>query len=268
MKKLTTKPFLVAITFIVGFLILNELGNILLSSLAIAENISTDIYLIVRMVFKVLYAVISFWLIKRYHLLKLSGLGSLKLKNWYLLIFPLYLLIITAPEPGEIDFASIPIYKFGILLLYVISIGFAEEYMMRGFMQSFLLKHFGGYKRGIYFSVIGTGVLFGILHLLKFDKGLYGEIAQVLYATFIGTMFGALLLRINRIWPLVMLHALIDFINTFSKIEREEINLTTTYSITSMEDAAILVLAVLPCFVYGIILLRRVNVEDIQNKLS
>ena len=268
MKKTSTNPFLIVFAFLAGFLLINQLGSILLSTFAIEENLPTDIYLGIRFGFKILYTLISFWLIKKYDLLNLSGLGNLKFKNWYLLIFPLYLLILTGPDPGEIDFASIPTYKYGILLLYVISIGFAEEYMMRGFMQSFLLKHFGTTKRGIYFSVIGTGILFGVLHLVKFDKGLYGEISQVLYATFIGTMFGALLLRTNKLWPLVALHALIDFINNFGKIEREEINLSTNYSITSLEDASLTILVVLPCFIYGLILLRKVTVEDIQRKMN
>lgn len=267
MKKTTNRPVLIIFAFLIGFLLLNQFQSLLLSTLAIEENVSTDSYLAIRMGFKILYALVSFWLIKKYKLLNLAGLGNQKFKNWFLLIFPLYLLIITSPEPGEIDFAAIPLYKFGILLFHVISIGFAEEYMMRGFMQSFLLKHFGATKRGIYFSVIGTGILFGVLHLVKFDKGLYGEISQILYATFIGTMFGAILLRTNKIWPLVVLHALIDFINNFDKLQREEVNLTVNYSTTSLQDAIVISLVVLPYFIYGLLLLRKVKVEDIQEKI-
>ena len=49
-----------------------------------------------------------------------------------------------------------------------------------------------------------------------FDKGLFGEIAQVGYALFIGLAFGATLYLTKRIYPLILVHAFIDF---FSKIE-------------------------------------------------
>ena len=268
MQQKTIHPLFVIGIFLIGFLILNEVSKTILSFISIDGEVATDTYLLIGTAFRLLYTLVSYWLIKKYNLLSLAGLGQQKFKNWFLLLFPLYLLIISGPDPGEFNFAAIPFYKYGILLLYVFSVGFAEEFMLRGFIQSHLLKHFGQTKKRIVLSVVLGAALFGVLHLLKFDKGLYGEIAQVLYATFIGTMFGALLLRTNKLWPLIVLHALIDFINNFDYIDKDIFSLNTPRTDTSPENALVITLAVLPCFIYGLFLLRKVKVDAIQEKLK
>lgn len=268
MKLQSTHPLLLLALLLLAFILVNEFANVLLSALASDGILATDTYLLTRAAFKILYTLLSFWGIKKFNLLSLAGLGNEPFKNWYLLLFPLYLVLVTGPDPGEIDFAAIPIYRFGVLLCYVITIGFAEEYMLRGFVQSYLLKHFGQTKKRILFSVLGGAFLFGLLHLLRFDKGLYGEIAQVMYATFIGVMFGALLLRTNKIWPLVALHALIDFINNFDYITSETINIHASRTNTSAADALVIILVVLPCFIYGLVLLKKVKATQIQQKIT
>jgi membrane protease YdiL (CAAX protease family) len=219
--------------------------------------------------FNILYALVSIYFIKKYKLIAFAGLGKQKFKNWFLLIFPFYIIILNWPEPGDIDYASISTINYIAVLIWSLSVGFSEELMLRGFIQSLFLKKFATTKKRLVLSVLGAAFIFGILHLVKFDKGIYGEITQVIYATFIATMFGALLLRTHKIWPLIIVHALIDFVGNLEKFQATE----TTIKLISkepqtLEDSIVIVLVVLPCFIYGLLLLRKVKIDDIQKKMN
>ncbi|WP_452223657.1 CPBP family intramembrane glutamic endopeptidase [Lacinutrix chionoecetis] len=272
MKNQFTKPTLIIIIFLLCFFAFNFLKTELLDFLGTQGYTSIDIKHAVIIGFNTVYAIISLWLIKRYRLIDLAGLGKkFKFKNWFLLLFPLYLVILNIPYPEDINLEGVTVLNYVLLVAWSISVGFSEELMLRGFTQSMLLTKYGRTKKGIYFSVIGAAMIFGLLHLLKFDKGLYGEISQVFFATFIGTMFGAILLRTNKLWPLIVLHALIDLAGNLDKLERKENLLDTTNGVTAstvgMADALILTIVVIPCFIYGLILLRKVKTEDVVVKI-
>tara|TARA_B100000929_G_scaffold284121_1_gene266002 strand:- start:1278 stop:2006 length:729 start_codon:yes stop_codon:yes gene_type:complete len=240
----------------------------LINYLELAGYYSINTKHLVSILFNTGYSLVSFWLICKYELLNLAGFfNKFKLKNWFLLIFPLYLVLINIPEPGDINFEGVTALNYILLALWSLSVGFSEEFMLRGFTQSLLLKKYGTSKNGVVLSVITAAMIFGLLHLLKFDKGLYGEIAQVLFATFIGTMFGALLLRTHKIWPLVLLHALIDVVGNLDKLEVFKEVSEKHSDNQSLLNSSILALVVLPCFIYGLILLRKIKIEDIQEKI-
>lgn len=267
MKKLQQQPLAIILLFLVGFLVFNQLRNFCMELVADGDTIAMSTKYFVISAFNILYTLVSYWLIKKYQLINLAGLGTHKLKNWFLLLFPLYIVLLNFPDPGDIDYASIPAINYIAAIVWVLSVGFSEEFMLRGFVQSLLLKFYATSKKKLVFCVIGAAIIFGLLHLVKFDKGLYGELTQVAYATFIGTMFGALLLRTHKIWPLVMLHALIDFSGNLEKFQTTE---TTVYiganGTATLEDSLVIVLLLLPCFIYGLILLRKVEVKDVQAK--
>ena len=269
MKKQLQQPFIVIALFLIGFLIMDYFEKIALELMTEDNviNISTKYSIISA--FNILYTLISYWLIKKYKLIDLAGLGKHPLKNWFLLLFPLYIVLLNLPDPGEIDFSSISMINYIVAVVWVLSIGFSEEYMLRGFIQSILLKYYSKSKTKLVLSVVGAAMIFGVLHLVKFDKGIYGEISQVLYATFIGTMFGALLLRTHKIWPLIILHALIDLSGNLEYFQSSQIVVNmSSQSQASLEDSMVNVLILLPCFIYGLFLLRKVKVEDAQTKIE
>ena len=238
------------------------------------ESIEKDSFngtYLIKSGFNFIYVLGAYWGIKKYQLTTLGGLGTSSFKNWWLLLFPLYLVLLNFDT--DLDFNSIPASRYATLALYTLSIGFSEEYLLRSFLQSALLKRYGSTKKGIVWSVIGAALVFGILHLIKFDKGLYGEIGQVCFATFIGVMFGAILLRTHKIWPLVLIHALIDYAAKIDElpIVREITETVTEVSETSNGDAIGgligIILITIPCLIYGLVLLRKVKVEDVQGKV-
>ncbi|WP_299683531.1 CPBP family intramembrane glutamic endopeptidase [uncultured Dokdonia sp.] len=211
----------------------------------------------------VLMSLIAYLFIKKYHLQTLAGIHTEKVQHQWLLLYPLYLILINVLFMDEMVTDNLLMNSI-LLLIYCISIGYSEELSLRGFMQSYLIKAYGHSKKGIVFSVFGAGFIFGLLHLLKFDKGIYGEVSQVFFALFIGVLFGALLLRTKRLYPLIIIHALIDF---FAKLDSMGISETTTEATkqaTSLTSAIVITLVVLPCLIFGMIMLRKVTVEEVQ----
>ena len=107
--------------------------------------------------------------------------------------------------PGLAPGGAAQVVGFLVLALMV---GFVEESAFRGVMLRALAA------RGVWRAVLVTSVLFSVTHLMNIMAGEAGLQAglQLLYAGAIGFAFAALALRTSVIWPLVVVHALIDFV--------------------------------------------------------
>ncbi|MBQ4802526.1 CPBP family intramembrane metalloprotease [Aquimarina sp. MMG015] len=207
-----------------------------------------------------LLILVSIVLIQNNGISEIAGIKRTKLKRWYLLLFPLvYLVLLNGLSIDEMDREPL-ISNILVFAIYSLSIGFAEELSLRGFLQSYLIKHLGTTKRNIVLSVLISSLFFGLLHLINFDNGFYGELSQVMYATFIGVMFGVLLVITKRIYPLIIIHAIIDFVGDFDTIGLN-INNTTSES-SSLESATLIALLVSPCLLYGVSLIRKYPLQD------
>jgi membrane protease YdiL (CAAX protease family) len=92
-------------------------------------------------------------------------------------------------------------------------VGFAEEGIFRGLMLNALKL------QGLWKAAIITALLFGLTHALNAltGKSLAENLAQICYALAIGFAFAALVLRTGILWPLVLAHFLIDFVNFLQK---------------------------------------------------
>jgi membrane protease YdiL (CAAX protease family) len=200
MKNLATqRPVLFAV---VVLLILEAivLGALLLSNLAGIPLLSLDLpMLLLNAVFAgILIGVMRWW--------KETGFTApSRWKNLRFLIVPLVLLIGPAlffrPQFPPLDRAV-------ILVIVTLLIGFQEEAIFRGV----LLRTF--MPRGTMQAVFISAALFGIIHVNSFLVGrdpLF-VVSQII-ASFLGAIgLGALRIRMNTIVPLVLLHALNDFL--------------------------------------------------------
>ncbi|CAL2102782.1 CPBP family intramembrane metalloprotease [Tenacibaculum sp. 190130A14a] len=206
--------------------------------------------LIVKTLFNILLTFFSYFMIISNSLEKEAGLSKIKPHKVYLVVFgAAYLIGLNILFSDDIHTNSF--VNILVLLIYCISIGYAEELSIRGFVQSSLVKYFNKPHT----AIIIASLVFGLLHLIRFDKGIYGELSQVVFATFIGIMFGALLLITKRIYPLIIAHALIDF---FAKIDHVGLDFSIQQSTQSSPTNALLtVLLVAPCFIYGMYLIKK-----------
>ena len=253
---MNTKHFWNQLTlFIVGLLLLLVVREYF--SLQLIKNgiESYRIHTLVGISANILLIGISYFFIKKNGLLHIAGLKGTKLKKWHLLIFPLiYVAGLNVLTMDDVN-TDVLLPNILILLLYSLSVGISEELSIRGFLQSHFIHYFGKTEKNIRLSVFAAALFFGIIHLINFDKGIYGEVSQVLFATFIGVMFGFLLVVTKRIYPLIIVHAIIDFVADLDSAGipiKEKISMAT-----SIDNAFYIVVLALPCLLYGIYLMKK-----------
>jgi membrane protease YdiL (CAAX protease family) len=100
-----------------------------------------------------------------------------------------------------------------VILVVTLMVGFVEEVIFRGLMLRALES------RGAWRAIIVTSLLFGLTHALNVltGKSLAQDAAQIFYAVAIGFAYAALVWRKGTIWPLVIAHFAIDFVNMLQK---------------------------------------------------
>jgi len=188
---------------------------------------SYQMHAVLAITANIFLALFAYFLIKQNNLFRLAGLRSVELRKWYLLIFPLvYLVGINLVLMDDIKIGA-PFSAFVLLLINCVSIGVSEELSMRGFLQSHLINRFG--EQRLVACVFMSALLFGLIHLIKFDKGIYGEISQIAYATFIGVMFGS----------------------------------PKASQFVSLENAIFITLLGAPCLLYAMYLMKKFELSDI-----
>ncbi len=135
--------------------------------------------------------------------------------------------------------------RLAFWLVLAALIGFVEEVCFRGLVLRALAP------RGIWLAAVASSILFGLMHVvnLLFGAGLDATLLQVGDATAMGFAFAAVVLRTGVVWPLVVIHALVDVV-AFAAADA-----TTATDVTGGD---VLVSAVYAAMftVYGILVLR------------
>lgn len=145
-------------------------------------------------------------------------------------------------------------------LLAALSTGWIEEVLGRGAVLVSLLQKWGRTRKGVYLAVLVSSALFGILHILNFLQGrlpLINTLSQMTFAVFFGIVFAACMLRNRSIWPMIFLHAAIDWAGNLSEISVGS-GLHTTVPTMSIGDALVNVLICSVLGLYGLFILRKV----------
>lgn len=136
-----------------------------------------------------------------------------------------------------------PVYVSEVLAI-TLMVGFVEEVIFRGLMLNALKA------RGIWRAAITTALLFGLTHALNAltGKNLLDNFLQIGYATAIGFAFGALVLKKEILWPLVLIHTFTDFVNF---IQKPGFTLSSSWQIAILAGLTTIFTA------YGIYMLRH-----------
>lgn len=249
---------LIPVLIFVGFLILVLLSRQAQMDFLLEKEITSyTSHTLLSTAVNVLIVIVSILFIRKHELHYLAGIGKSKLTRPLLLLFPLYIVLLNLVMLDEVPTENLAL-NLCVLIVYCLSIGISEELSLRGFLQSYLIKCFGNSKKSMVLSVIAAALVFGVIHLIKFDKGAYGEIAQVFYATFIGVMFGMLLLVTKRLAPLIIIHAIIDFVAKLDTMGVPK-SIEGPVEPSSAMNALLTALIILPCFVYGMVISRKIQ---------
>ena len=158
---------------------------------------------------------------------------------------PFTLVLVNLASGVAFGFARMDIGRVAYFLAMAGLIGFVEEVFFRGLILRALAP------RGLWRAAIVSSVLFGLAHSLNVLSGAnpLATLLQVGYALAIGFGFAAVTLRTGTIWPLVLIHALIDFASF------RVTNGVSSGSATTM-DMAITALYIVAFTGYGIVMLR------------
>ena len=211
--------------------------------------------------------IVGFLIIKKNNLDPVVGLSpKYKWTHKILNVTPVYLFIIGIASVISKDFSEVVPINTLTLLIGCLAVGFAEEFIFRGIIQGLLLKKNAHKKNGIVMSVFFAALIFGLFHLLNLFKNgnATAVIIQVVYATIIGFFFGVLVLKTNRIIPLAITHALINFFFSLQFLP----GLNTPQNISTDETSVAAILIVLPLLIIGFINLRKLDKDLILEKTN
>ncbi len=152
----------------------------------------------------------------------------------------------------------------GLILLFTllyISVGFIEQFLFRGLILPLMLRAWGSTRGGIYKAVLLSSAIFGLAHLANLFMGrrdLLTTSLQILYGTFFGVFFAALLLRNKTIWPAIFGHFLFDWAGNFKDVTVGNV-FTRVEPTTTPEGALIIMVIFLPLLLIGLFYLRKVE---------
>lgn len=103
--------------------------------------------------------------------------------------------------------------------LFCFLIGIYEEFLLRGWLLNEFLERYGNTKKGVWISIIASGIIFGLVHFINIStNGFASTLTQVLSASATGVVFGFIYYKTKNIWTVVFLHGFWDFCLLLSEL--------------------------------------------------
>ncbi len=162
-----------------------------------------------------------------------QGFGKGLLTSMYFIVISLLSLVesvtleLTAPESNlEIEAP----WKICVFVATVFLIGFTEETFFRGIIANLFYEKHATDKAGVWTAVIGSGFVFGLMHLGNCLSGIavtadgvyfepsivVGSLVQTASACVMGMALTAIYFRCRNIWALAFVHGFIDLCGAFT----------------------------------------------------
>lgn len=267
MKTIIKNPFVITVITLILFMGILKLpiNTTILETFDLSIQQSDNIS---RLLKNLVIIILAIYAINKLKLVDLSGLSKqIKLQNKFLILIPLYLVIIGVLSLLGTDLSGISAIDIMLLSLAMISVGFVEEFIFRGILQSVFLKEYSHRKNGILISIFLPAVLFGGIHLLNLNmSNIAASISQAVYAFFIGATFGAILLKTNKLFPLAIIHGLIDIVFSIPTLLDDNVKVGELEQ-QNIGQAIGSMLIVLPLFIIGLFIIRKINLASVQEKI-
>lgn len=132
-------------------------------------------------------------------------ISSLKYGAFHLIIGGFFILIFST------DALKNPQGVFNIAL-YTLLIGIYEEFLLRGWLLNEFLERYGDTKKGVWISIVTSGIIFGLVHFINvLSSGFTTTFMQVFNASAVGIILGFIYYKTKNIWSVVFIHAFWDF---------------------------------------------------------
>ena len=159
-----------------------------------------------------LFALVMLYLRKRLNILKPHGKSIIYGIKRGIPIFVVSLISLLGSLIG-ISGEELNIPNLISLIILAITIGMAEEFFFRGFIQEEIVEVYGKTRKQVIISIIISGVIFGLVHLSNVlsNQDVITTIMQVLQASSLGILLGSIYFITKNIWTVVFLHSFYDF---------------------------------------------------------
>lgn len=102
-------------------------------------------------------------------------------------------------------------------VLFVITVGLAEEFLYRGIVADCIFERFGNSRKGVIGAVVLSGCLFGAIHLVNMFAGKSFEeaIIQMIATGMLGILLSTIYIKHKSVYGVAVLHGAIDFMTMF-----------------------------------------------------
>jgi membrane protease YdiL (CAAX protease family) len=258
-------PYLLTVLLLLAIGIINFIPlNDFLLSLSLSSFQAEYINLFVK---TSILALVGYTLIKKWNLTVIAGLSTkYKWKFKYLNLIPVYLMLLGITSVISADLTQIELPNIVLLLVGCLAVGFSEELVFRGLLQSLFLKKYIHHKSGLFLSTFIPAFAFGLFHLVNIFQGgpIVPVIIQVIFATFIGFFFGVLLLKTNKLMPLIITHAFINFFFSLQYLP----NFINEASPEPDEASITSIIICLPLLIIALFLLKKIDKTEVHEKLN
>lgn len=146
----------------------------------------------------------------RWGILKTGGFSGSGIKNPWLLLIPLIFPGLIMLRVDKLSCLT-PSFLSVCFISYKILAGVLEEVMFRGVILGHLRTHYP--NRSLHFFCTVSALFFSAMHLINLTNSpLISVIPQLVYAFFMGLLFGVLLIRVRNVWLLGLVHGLLNIL--------------------------------------------------------
>jgi len=192
-----------------------------------------------------------------------SGFGKGLIAGGYFIFVSVYSLMVYTWDlisTGGIDYVA-PAYEIFFFIVTMFLVGFTEEVFFRGIVANIFLDRLPRNKYGVWSAVIGSGMVFGLLHLGNAigmpEVG--GVLVQVFVASAMGMALSAIYFRTRNIWAVIFIHAFVDFCALIIPTAFS----TDTISDTIGSYSAAQFIGIIPYIIVCLVLLRKSKMDII-----
>lgn len=140
------------------------------------------------------------------------------------------------------------------LALGYFMVGVCEEFLCRGWLFNEFLERFGNTKKGVWYSILISALIFGLIHvanIFTMNQTVVSTIIQVINAFSLGILFGVIYYKTKNIWSIIFLHGLWDFSLCLSDIAPvfEDVSINMSYSMLSLVFLVLMFVGELLCII-------------------
>ena len=112
----------------------------------------------------------------------------------------------------EMHSSLLPPLRILLFALSMLMVGLTEELLFRGLITRILYEKYGKTSIGLWFTVLFSSLLFGMIHLTNAAAmPLGGVLIQMVGALVLGICLSAIFLRSGNLWTVALLHGFMDF---------------------------------------------------------